>query len=126
MEPADLDLQQQRVISYLSKYGNTREDDLVVYIVQKLNFSLENSRNLVDKMLLCGRLERVKHMDLHPPVNYLKLGTLVPIEMELQAIAEPTGQTTLSPEDFERVKKILSEAKEKAKKIINKRLAESD
>jgi len=96
MDRSVLDLEQQRVISYLYQYGNTRETDLVNFGVQRLGLSEGGMRKLVDEMVLYGRLERIIHKELDPTVTYVKLGSMVPLELELQAMAYSFNQGKLT------------------------------
>jgi hypothetical protein len=110
MDSSFLGLEQQKVISYLYAYGNTRETDLITYGVQRLGKSEDGMRKLVDEMVLYGRLERVVHRELDPTVTYVKHGSMVPLELELQAMAYSFNQGRLTEQDIEAVKKILTKA----------------
>jgi hypothetical protein len=78
-------------------------------------------RKLVDKMVLCGRLERIIHEELDPKVTYVKPGNMVPLELELQAMAYSFNRGRLTEQDVEAVKDILAKAEIVAEKRIKRK-----
>lgn len=83
MDSTILNMEQERIVSYLYAYGNTRETDLITYGVQRLGKSEDSMREVVDKIVLYGRLERIMHKELSPAVTYVKPRSMVSIELEL-------------------------------------------
>jgi hypothetical protein len=103
-------MEQEKIISYLYAYGNTREIDLITYGVQRLGKSEDGMRKVVGEMVFYGRLERIVHEKLDPTVTYVKPGNMVPLELELQAISDSLGSGKVSKREVEAVKEILAEA----------------
>jgi hypothetical protein len=54
MDGTILGVEQEKIISYLYAYGNTRETDLTFYGVQKLGKSEDSIRKVVDKIVFYG------------------------------------------------------------------------
>jgi hypothetical protein len=111
--------EQEKIICYLDKYGNTRETDLIKYGVLKLGLSEASMRRLVCDMVLCGRLERVVHKELKPPATYIREGPNASLELELQALSHSLGAGKIS-QDLETVRRILNEAESVSEKRIRK------
>jgi len=118
MDNSALDAEQQKIISYLCAYGNTRETDLITYGVQKLGKSENNMRKVLDEMVFHGRVKRIMHRELHPAVPYIDYGSMIPFELEFQVLADSLGPR---PEDNETIKDIHAKAKMVAEKRIKKR-----
>ena len=114
---------EQKVISYLYKYGNTKETELISYGMQKQGMSEEGMAKFLDEMLLCGRLERVMHKELEPMVTYFKHGRNVPFELEIQAISDSMNLGKVTKQQIEKAKEILEEAKAAAEKRIKRKRA---
>jgi hypothetical protein len=121
-----LGLDQQKVISYLYTYGNTRETDLVNYCVQRLGMSEVVTKKLVDEMVIYGRIERILHKELEPAVTYVKYGNMVPLELELQAISNSLGLGKVTNREVEAVKEILAKAGAIADKRIKRKTTLSE
>jgi hypothetical protein len=121
MDSSVLGTEQEKIISYLYRYGDTRETDLITYGVQRLGKSVDGMRKVVDEMVLYGRLERVTHKELEPKVTYVKYGSIVPLELELQAIADSLGQDKVTEREIEAVKVILAKAEITANKKISRK-----
>lgn len=47
-------MEQEKIISYLYAYGNTREIDLITYGVQRLGKSEDGMRKVVGEMVFYG------------------------------------------------------------------------
>jgi hypothetical protein len=60
---------EQKIISYLCTYGNTKETDLIAYGVQRLGISKEDMVKLIDEIVFSGRIERIVHKELEPAVT---------------------------------------------------------
>jgi hypothetical protein len=121
MDSSVLGLEQQKIISYLYAYGNTRESDLMTYGVQRLGKSEDGMKKVIDEMVLFGRLERVMHNELEPSVTYVKYGSMVPFELELKAIADSLGHGKVTKREIEAVKEILANAEIVAEKRIKRK-----
>jgi len=121
MDSTILDMEQEEIISYLNTYGNTRETDLVTYGVQRLGKSEDSMREVVDEMVLYGRLERIMHKELNPTVIYVKPGSMVSLELELQAMADSLGQGKATEREIEAVKEILAKAEIAAEERIKRK-----
>jgi hypothetical protein len=121
-----LGLDQQKVISYLYTYGNTRETDLINYCVQRLGMSEVVTKKLVDEMVIYGRIERILHKELEPAVTYVKYGSMVPLELELQAISNSLGLGKVTNREVEAVKEILAKAGAIADKRIKRKTTLSE
>jgi hypothetical protein len=69
-------------------------------------------------MVSYGRLERVVHKELKPPVAYIREGPNASLEVELQALSHSFGPGKIS-QDLEAVRRILDEAETLAAKRVN-------
>ncbi len=61
------------VVSYLVKYGNTKEFDIVNYGIRKFNCSSNDMKKIIDRMVVKGKIHRIVHNKLKPPEVYLSL-----------------------------------------------------
>jgi hypothetical protein len=61
------------VVSYLVKYGNTRESDIVNYGTRKFNCSSKDMKKIIDRMVVKEKIHRIVHNKLKPPQVYLSL-----------------------------------------------------
>src|SRR4030067_932672 len=61
------------ILSYLEKYGNTRENDLINY--GSLNFGVPalNMKKILDRMAVKNRIHRIVHNKLKPAEVYVTL-----------------------------------------------------
>jgi hypothetical protein len=121
MEKAFSNLE-QKIISYLCTYGNTKETDLIFYGVQRLGMSKEGMVAIIDEMVLTGRIERILHKELEPTVTYLKRGSLIPVGFGLQAIVDSLELGEVTNQQIEEIKKILDKAKAIAEKRIIRKI----
>jgi hypothetical protein len=122
MESSFSDLE-QKIISYLHTYGNTKETDLFAYGVQRLGISEEGMIKLVDEMLLYGKLERVVHKELEPKVGYLKPGQSLLFELEMQTMSNAISQGKVTEQQIEKAKEILEDARAASKERIKRKRA---
>jgi hypothetical protein len=60
-----------KVISYLMTFENTREDDLVAYLMRILNKSESYVRKTLKRMIKEGKIRQIVHKKLEPQVVYL-------------------------------------------------------
>ena len=61
------------VVSYLVKYGNTKESDIVNYGIRKFNCSSSDMKKIIDRMVVKGKIHRIVHNKLKPPEVYLSV-----------------------------------------------------
>ncbi len=111
---------EQKIISYLCTYGNTKETDLITYGVQRLGVSKEDMLKIIDEMVLSGRIERILHKELEPLVTYIKQRSLFPLELELQAIFDSLESVEAPNQQIEKIREILDRAEAIAKKRMKR------
>ena len=107
---------EKKIISYLAKYGNTRESDLINYGRGEFNFSSETMKKAIDRMAVKGKIHRIVHNKLRPPEVYISLLEPLPPET-LRNIIELNVSETAA----EDARKILEEAAAVAEKRIEER-----
>jgi predicted transcriptional regulator len=61
------------VVSYLAKYGNTRESDIINYGVKKFDCSSKEMKKIINRLVVKGKLHRIVHNKLEPPEVYLSV-----------------------------------------------------
>jgi len=113
---------EQKIISYLSTYGNTKETDLITYGVQRLGISKEGMLKLIDEMACTGKIERIVHKELEPAITYIKRGSLFPLELELQALSDSLELNEASNHQIEKLREILHQAEAVAKKRMKREI----
>jgi len=64
---------ESKIVSYLMRYGNTREGDVISFCVRKFNLSSGDAKKVIDRMVVKGKIYRVVHDKLEPPEVYLTL-----------------------------------------------------
>jgi hypothetical protein len=64
---------ENKVIFYLRKFGNTREDDLINYGVNRLGCSPEEMKRTLKCIVVRGKAHWLVHDKLEPPEVYLSL-----------------------------------------------------
>ena len=64
---------EKQIILYLTRYGNTREKDLVSFAIQEFGRSGKDMKKVIDWMVVKGRIHRIIHNKLRPPEVYLAL-----------------------------------------------------
>jgi len=101
------------VVSYLVKYGNTKESDIANYGIQKFNCSSNNMKKIIDRMVVKGKIHRIVHNKLKPPEVYLSLKEPFHPDI-LKALIE----VDLSEAAAKDARKILEEAAAIAEKRI--------
>jgi hypothetical protein len=112
---------EQKIISYLCTYGNTKETDLINYGMQRLGISEGGMIKLIDEMVFTGRIERILHKELEPLVTYIKQRSLFPLELELQTISDSLELDEVTNQQIEEINKILDKAKAIAKKRMKRK-----
>ncbi len=97
---------EKEIISYLYEYGNTRESDLINYGVKKFDYSSEEMKKVIKRMVIKGKIHYIVHSKLEPPEVYISLKELLPPEIA-RTLIEAFIQMKAREED---VQKILDEA----------------
>lgn len=75
---------ERHIVSYLMKYGNTRETDLISYGVQNFVRPPEEMKKIIDRMAVKGKIHRIVHNKLKPPEVYIGLEESLPIYMIIE------------------------------------------
>lgn len=107
---------EKKIISYLYEYGNTRESDLINYGVKKFNYSSEEMKKVIKRMVIKDKIHYIVHSKLEPPEVYISLKELLPPEI-VKTLIEAFIQMKVGEED---VQKILDEAASIAEQIKQK------
>jgi hypothetical protein len=108
---------EKEIVSYLYKYGNTKETDIINYCVKKFNYSSERMKKVVKRMMIKGRIHYVVHSKLEPPAVYISLKEALPPEIT-KILLEAFIQMKVAEED---VQKILKEAAALAEKKMKEK-----
>lgn len=64
---------ESKIVSYLVKYGNTREGDVMSFCVRRFGLSSGDVKRVIDRLVVKGKIFRVVHDRLEPPEVYLSL-----------------------------------------------------
>jgi hypothetical protein len=104
---------ESKIVSYLMRYGNTRESDLTAFCVRKFSLSSKDVKKIIDRMIVKGKLYRIVHDKLEPPEVYLTLNEPFHPDI-LKALVE----VDLSEVVEKDARKILEEAAAIAEKRI--------
>lgn len=105
---------EKEIISYLYKYGNTKEGDIINYGIKKFNYSSEKMKKVIKRMVVKGKIHYVIHSKLEPPEVYVSLKESLPPEIA-KILLEAFIQMKTAEEDAQ---KILDEAAALAEKRI--------
>jgi len=97
---------EKEIVLYLHKYGNTRERDIINYGVKKFNYSPEEMKKALKRMVVKGKIHYIIHSKLEPPEAYFSLQEPLPSEIA-KVLLEAFMQKKAAEED---VQKILEEA----------------
>jgi hypothetical protein len=97
---------EKEVVSYLYKYGNTKESDIINYGLKQFNYSPQRMKKLIKRMVIKGEIHFVVHSKLEPPPVYLSLKEPLPPEIS-KILLEAFIQVKGAKEDAQ---KILEEA----------------
>jgi len=111
---------EKKIISYLTKYGNTRESDLNNYGREQFNLPSKTMKRAIDRMAVRGEIHRIVHNKLRPPEVYISLKEPLPPET-LRNIIE----FNVSEAASEDTRKILEEATAVAKNRMKERSSEN-
>jgi hypothetical protein len=105
---------EKEIVSYLYEYGNTRESDIINYGVKKFDYSSEEMKKVIKRMVIKRKIHYIVHSKLKPPAVYVSLKELLPPEIT-EIFLEAFIQMKAGEED---VQKILEEAASIAKQKI--------
>lgn len=64
---------EKEIRSYLVKYGNTKEMDMINFCKWKFNYSPMNAKKIIKRMVIEGKIHHVVHDQLKPPEVYISL-----------------------------------------------------
>ena len=70
---------ERQIVSYLMKYGNTRETDLISYGVQNFVRPPEEMKKIIDRMAVKGKIHRIVHNKIKPSEVYISLEEPLPV-----------------------------------------------
>jgi hypothetical protein len=76
---------ENEIISYLKKYGNTRENDLINYGSQNFGVQPNDMKKTLDRMAVKSRIHRIVHNKLKPAEVYVTLEELLLPELAINA-----------------------------------------
>jgi len=108
---------EKEIVSYLHEYGNTKENDIINYGIQKFNYSSERMKKVVRRMVIKGKVHYVVHSRLEPPEVYISLKEPLPPETA-KILLEAFIQMKVTEEDAQ---KILEEAAALAERRIKEK-----
>lgn len=97
---------EKTIISYLCKYGNTKESDIISYGIKKFNYDTEQMKKILKCMMFEGKIHYVIHNELETPEIYVSLKEPLPPEVAKILIEAQIEAKTLVEES----QKILEEA----------------
>jgi len=110
---------ESKIVSYLMRYGNTREGDVISFCVRKFSLSSGDAKKVIDRMVVKGKIFRVVHDKLEPPEVYLTLKEpfhpdvlKALIEVDLSEVVEKDARKILEEAAAiaeERIRKMESE-----------------
>jgi division protein CdvB (Snf7/Vps24/ESCRT-III family) len=109
-----------KLLSYLHKYGNTKERDLIEYGTRSFGLSRKELKKVLDKMIVEGNARRIIHDKLGPNVAYAAEADCVALNLALQVETDALGIKD-KEKVVEEARKILEEAAAKAQKRIDKK-----
>ena len=93
---------EKEIVSYVHKYGNTKESDIIDYGVKKFNYSPEKMKKVIKRMMVKGDVHYVVHNKLEPPVAYVGLKEPLPPEIG-KILIEAFIQAKAAEEDAQRI-----------------------
>jgi len=107
---------EKKILPYLQKYGNTKENDLLDFATTKLGYCSEDIKKALKRLMVKGKIHYIVHNRLEPPQVYISLVGPLP----------PEGNSDFMeagvPEDFTKeASAILQEAAKVAEKRIRER-----
>lgn len=84
---------EKAVLDYLSEYGDTKESDLVRFVVNEFSYSKRGSKKLIARLEKQEKIFRIVHSRLRPPSVYYSIKEYIPNEILKEMIrAEATVQ----------------------------------
>ena len=106
-----------KIVSYLVKYGNTREVDVIGFGVGRFGLSSGDVKRIIDRMVVKGKIFRVVHDRLEPPEVYLSLK---------EAFIPDVLRALVDVDVFEGVEKDARKILEEAAAIAEERIREME
>ena len=64
---------EKEILTYLVKYGNTKERDIINFCKMKFNYSPETAKKMIKRMVIEGKIHHIVHDKLKPPEVYISL-----------------------------------------------------
>jgi hypothetical protein len=64
---------EKKILSYLQKYGNTKESDLLDFATAKLGCCPEDMKKALNRLMVKGKIHHIVHNRLEPPQAYVSL-----------------------------------------------------
>jgi len=86
---------ENEIVSYLTKYGNTKESDIINYGVKKFNHSSERIKKVIRRLVIKGKIHYLVHSKLEPPEAYVSLEEVLPSEELAARIIDEVADVTL-------------------------------
>jgi len=77
---------EKAVLEYLAEFGDTRETDLIQFIVNEFNYSKRGSKKLIARLEKQEKIFRVIHVKLRPPAVYYSVEEYIPLEIQKELI----------------------------------------
>lgn len=77
---------EEGVLQYLSEFSDTREADILQYIVNEHEYSKRGAKKLIKRMEKDKRIFRIVHVKLRPPAVYYSSEKYIPLEIQKELI----------------------------------------
>jgi len=62
---------EKKILSYLQKYGNTKENDLLDFATTKLGYCSEDIKKALKRLMVKMKIHHIVHNRLEPPQVYI-------------------------------------------------------
>lgn len=111
---------EKEILSYLYKYGNTRETDMLRYCGERFGCSSEEAKKVIQQMVVKGEIHYIVHSKLEPPEVYISLKESLHPEIS-KVLIDALVQARNVEEDAKRILKEaekIAEEKRKEKRIL--------
>ncbi len=104
---------EKEIFSYLVKYGNTKESDIINHCTCNFNLSQKAVKKAIDRLAVKNKIHRIVHDKLKPPQVYVSLNEPLPPELLNALIGVDVAEAAEGD-----ARKILEEAAELAERRI--------